>query len=224
MSSSDRNKGPDTQYYTRESQSRYSPSGKNPQAAAVTESNRFVCRHCGIPFAVIRNARKLQLLREGIIKRPLCAPCQERDRELLTAVNQCLRVLGGACTVAEVVGIYSDETLARSLFKDPFVKVRARYNGKETLTVQDIEGWIEEGVIQFDEHGQIKPKPKGFLHDLELRQQVREAREEMIDKQKPKDTFPDEGGTVFVSRRSKKGGASIGAEYWETLKDAESVK
>jgi len=183
-----------------------------------------MCRHCGIPFSVIRNARKLQLLREGIIKRALCAPCEERDRELLTAVNQCLRVLGGACTVAEVVGIYSDEKLGRSLFKDPFAKVRVRYKGKDALTIQDIDGWIEEGVIQFDEHGQIKPKAKGFLHDLELRQRVREARDDMVDKQKPKDTFPDEGGTVFVSRRSKKGGAAVGAEYWETVKASESIK
>ena len=130
MDSESRNRSDRSRYSTpkkAEGESQSTPR-KAPVARALI-ANKFTCWHCKMPFILSRNSKKLPLLHDGVIKRALCVQCEKRDNELASGVNQCLRLFGGNCSVAEIVAVYTDDKKARQLFKDPFSLVRRVYRG-----------------------------------------------------------------------------------------------
>ncbi len=206
-------------YHTRESEERYhKPHSKEDPFDLTKRNNRFVCWHCGGPFIVSRNARKLQLIRDGIIKRPLCAPCDKRDIDLSAAVNQCLKMLGGHCSVADVLALYTDERRAKQYFRDPYKQVRMVYKGKDALCMRDIEGWLEDGTLRTEDDGSISAQTKSYMRELEFRAQVREVKEDIRRKETPPPPELDDG-SIAVSRRKEDGGASVGAHYRNIMKE-----
>lgn len=211
-------------YYTRPAEDRYAHFHESntvkEHPKATPGGNRFVCWRCEVPFTVTRNAKKLKLLREGVIKRPLCPSCDTRDNDLAAGVTHCLRVLGGSCQVSDVVGVYSDEKRAKTLFQDPFATLRQKYQGRDALCLQDIEGWIWDGTLRFDEKGHLAKPSESFIKQLKFREQVREIRNEIHEQLKPKPKVESDAGKESgLSRRKEDGGASIGAHYWDAMKE-----
>ncbi len=115
----------------------------------------------------------------------LCQEHHAREGRLMTAVFQCMRLLERACKINKLISFFSDEASAKKMFespqsevrkvhrgaKDPFKEVRLLYKGKEVLTIEDVERWIENSLLYVDENGAVVSPEQQLLRELHFKEE-----------------------------------------------------
>lgn len=184
------------------------------------DSNR--CDHCGVTLPVHYRQRIDWIEGRQIKRRPLCSTCAKRDRELLMAVLECVRLYGGMVTLLEVVDLYGDNDQAKAMFFDPFLKVRKQFIGEDGLKVKDLDAWIKEGIFEMTGNEKISVQSSPFRKELLTKEEKDKNisyspnAQDFINGAK-KSTIPNFSGSL--SRKREAGGASIGKHRWQETRN-----
>jgi hypothetical protein len=122
------------------------------------------CERCRVVIHARGKANPVMGASEGSFL--LCARCEQRNRDLLAAVQACIKLYGGMITETELLEMYDNIGRANQLFFDPFRKIREVYKGKDKLCRADLESWIVVGVIirTNDQRLQFQDPPSPFVH------------------------------------------------------------
>jgi len=185
----------------------------NDAGNAGCQSASF-CARCGIPVRVVNKNAKYIFNGREIKKRPLCGLCSKRDRELLLAVHDCMRLYGSMVTLYEIMDLYGDYERAKKLHFDPFSSVRVFYTGKDELSIRDVEAWVDEGIFEMSEEKKLTVRASEAREEIqrhfEIQQELEEKDENLVS--------PQENGsgdkTAKLSRLRDEGGASVGMHRW----------
>jgi hypothetical protein len=132
------------------------------------------------------------------IRYALCQEHHAREGRLMTAVFQCMRLMERACKISKLINFFSDEASAKKMFespqsevrkvhrgaKDPFKEVRLLYKGKEVLTVDDVERWIDNSLLFVDENGAVVSPEQQLMRELKFKEEYVHAPREIANKSK----------------------------------------
>ncbi len=175
------------------------------------------CSHCGIPLKKYKKPSIQFINGREIKKRPLCVLCEKRDRDLLLATNDCIRLYGSMISLYEVFDLYEDTKRAKKMHFDPFAKVRDVYQGREKLTIEDIEGWVEEGIIELSKDKKLTARASEAREKIEQEIEKQDIPEE--DKIETPNKVKENFDPNTLSRLREEGGASVGKHRWSLRKN-----
>lgn len=190
-----------------------------PQKNNSSEEDRLECSHCTVPLPKNFRQKIEWVAGQEIKKRPLCNACSNRDRALLIASLDCMRLYGGMITLHEVTDIYSNIHRAKQMFLDPFAKVRQRYTGRDGLNIRDLQAWVHEGILKISNDSKLSVQYSKFREEL-LEQEAMGAQES---EEAEPDKFPTQTKVDalnnFLSRLRDGGGAATGKYRWQASKN-----
>ncbi len=172
------------------------------------------CERCQVPIKpTFKNSKHFFNGRE-IQKRSLCPLCEKRDRELLLAVNDCIRLYGSMVTLYEIMDLYGDLNRAKQLHFDPFSVVRVMYQGEDQLTIQDIEAWIEEGILEMSKGKKLSVRASEAREEIQRQVEIQDELEEEDEDFAPLQVAEQITRSLNQSRLREGGGASMGWHRW----------
>ncbi len=130
------------------------------------------------------------------IRYALCEEHHAREGRLMTAVFQCMRLMERACKISKIINFFSDEASAKEMFespqsevrkvhrgaKDPFKEVRLLYKGKEVLNIDDLERWVENGLLFINDEGAVVSPEQHLLRELKFKEEYVHAPNEAANK------------------------------------------
>jgi len=182
----------------------------------MNQFGKLTCAYCDVPIDPnwFRQNQRVQAIKSRHV---MCNNHQMRDKLLVAAVLDCLRLLDKKCEILEVIGLFSDVEKAKKVIedpksavqknhrgaKDPFRNVRHKYNDKEPLSPEDIDRWIEDGIISLNEDGTVSDPNAQLLNELNLRQEVRTLQQQKSPQATRKSGMAQARNSTLAKSRSK---------------------
>lgn len=179
------------------------------------EPTKVHCKRCGLP--VKQNKKKLNYAHKTIeYTTNLCHWCEKRDKELILAINNCIRLYGNMITVNEITDLFSNPKLVKALAFDPFAQARQDYRNKEALTLDDFDRWIAEGIFEASEDNRLSATAQKAREEIE--EKIKAHEEYQIPPNPTPSNSDSDDAALRLSRRMEKGGASTGKERWANIR------
>lgn len=145
-----------------------------------------------------------------------CPSCDKRDKYLLLQARGCIRMFGGMLGIHEMLDLYEDREKAGRLYHDPFEKAREMYRGRDTLSVSDIERWIQRGLIDKTKDERLSLSAQNAREEIKKYQKAQSVMREIhTDAEGKRPESEDKGLPVRIR---EDGGASTGKHRWMAMK------